>query len=274
MAGGDGGKEQGNVRVEDAPPRERVEAYIENVAHALDRLDHGEAQPPGEPRARSLVELARAYLSDARYYLEHGDTFTALAAIAYAEGLIDALRHLGHIKGLEWLPTSSLLARPKVLVAGTFDIIHPGHIELLRQAWRRGRVHVIVARDKTVERLKGRPPVVPEQQRLETVAAIRYVHAARLGSTRDMLEPILEIRPDIILLGPDQWADENWLAEQLSKHGLHPRIERLPEKKQCPLCSSSQIIERAARLLAANNSCNKHHRGRASRQTAGGEAKN
>ena len=222
---------------EQPEPRRRVEAYILNVEQALERV----REDTLPPRGRHILRLVRDYVSDARYYLENGDVFTALADIAYAEGLLDALRWLG-LADIEWKPLTSLLKRPKVLVAGTFDIIHPGHIELMRQAWLRGTVYAVVARDKTVEKIKGRKPIIPEQQRLEVVSAIRYVSNAILGSTRDVLDPIREIRPDIILLGPDQWASEQWLKETLEREGINARIERLPEKKQCPLCSTTSII--------------------------------
>ncbi len=228
--------------MESLDPRKRVQAYIENVELALEKL--GELE---EPYAR-LTRLARMYAEDARYYLEKGDVFTALACIAYAEGLVDALRHLG-VARIEWEPLSKLLERPRVAVAGTFDILHPGHIHLLREAWKRGRVYVIVARDETVERMKGRPPVVPEEQRLAVVSAVRYVAEARLGDKKDYLKPIEEIRPHIVLLGPDQWPDEARLEEELRMRGVDARVERLPERIECPLCSSTRIACRAARLL-------------------------
>jgi FAD synthetase len=237
-------------RLEEAPPEERVRAYIENVALALDQVREKERGQGGlDERARRLVELAAAYLDDARYYLEEKkDAFTALACIAYAEGLIDALRWLGMVEA-EWRPTSSLLERPRVLVAGTFDIIHPGHVELFRQAWLRGRVYAVVARDESVRRFKKREPIVPETQRLETVQAIRYVYKAVLGSTRDVLDPIREIKPHIILLGPDQWASEDWLRQRLKEEGIEAQVERLPEKKKCPLCSTTAIACRAAKVV-------------------------
>ncbi len=232
-------------RIEETPPEERTRAYIENVALLLETID---ASSLG-PAHRRLLDLARAYLDDARYYLEERhDPYTALACIAYAEGLIDALRHLGMLNA-EWRPTSSLLERPKVLVAGTFDLLHPGHVELLRQAWLRGHVYVVVARDETAQRIKKRPPVVPEQQRLETVQAIRYVHKAVLGSKKDILDPVREIKPDLILLGPDQWVQEEWLRRRLQEEGIEARVERLPEKKQCPLCSSTSIACKAAETV-------------------------
>ena len=224
------------------PLGRRVEAYIENVERALERLGS-----PSDPRVSRVVELARAYVSDARYYLEKGDAETALAAIAYAEGLLDALRWLG-LARFEWEPLSKLLSRPVVAVAGTFDILHPGHVELLRFAHSLGRVYVIVSRDVNVRRFKGRDPIVPEEQRLRVVSAVRYVHSAALGDVEDVVRPIAELRPDIVVLGPDQWADEDWLRARLEERGVSAKIVRMPERVECPLCSVTEI---ACRVLEA-----------------------
>lgn len=217
--------------------RGRVEAYILNVEQALAKLEIV------DEKSKQLVELSKDYLSDARYYLEKGDTFTALACIAYAEGLLDALARLGMVK-LSWEPLSKLLSRPRVFVAGTFEIIHPGHIELLRRAWEKGRVYVVVSRDTNAERYKKRKIIIPEDQRLIIVSAIRYVHKAMLGDREDILKPLEEIKPDIILLGPDQKVDTEWLKNKLHERGINAKIERLEKKLECPLCSTSKIIEK------------------------------
>ncbi|MFX1355154.1 MAG: adenylyltransferase/cytidyltransferase family protein, partial [Promethearchaeota archaeon] len=95
--------------------------------------------------------------------------------------------------------------KKKVLIAGTFDIIHPGHIFLINEAAKMGDVYVIVATDKNRKLYSGEAPVIPEQQRLEVVRSIKNVREARLGRhDNDTLKTVEEINPDIILLGPDQ----------------------------------------------------------------------
>ena len=221
--------------------KQRVQAYIENVEQALQQLASRRLEKPYV----KLVELAKLYVDDARYYLEKGDTFTALACIAYAEGLIDALRWLG-IADFEWKTLTALLSRPKVVVAGSFELLHPGHIELLKRAWELGRVYVIVARDANVEKFKGRPPLVPEKQRLQVVSAVRYVSKAVLGSDRDVVEPLKALKPDIILLGPDQWVDEAWLEKRLKEERIPAKIVRLKKRFECNYCSTTKI---ACRIL-------------------------
>lgn len=48
-----------------------------------------------------LIELARAYLQDAKYYRDKNQLEVSLASIAYCEGILDALRILGMVK-FEW----------------------------------------------------------------------------------------------------------------------------------------------------------------------------
>ncbi len=223
---------------------EKVRCYIENVKLALTQLE-GKVL---SDQIKKVVDLVRCYVSDAEYYLNRGCSDVALACIAYAEGLLDALRLLG-LAEFSWRSITELSSRPKVFVAGTFELLHPGHIYLLRKAYEIGQVHVVIARDVNVARLKGREPIVPEEQRLEVIRSIRYVSTARLGSLHNFFEPLLEIKPDIILLGPDQDVDESKLTRYLEERGVTPpKILRLNEKyNRFPLCSSSKIIAEVIR---------------------------
>jgi len=115
--------------------------------------------------------------------------------------------------------------KKKVLIAGTFDLIHPGHIFLINEAAKMGDVYVVVATDRNREKYSGETPIIPEAQRLEVVKNIKNVKSARLGrSDNDTLKTVEEINPDIILLGPDQKYDINTLKEGLDQKGLN-RIE-------------------------------------------------
>lgn len=92
----------------------------------------------------------------------------------------------------------------KVLVFGTFDLLHPGHRFVLDAAGKRGELYVVVARDRTVERIKGRLPVHDEVERVSRVRAAAPAATVMLGSGNDFLEPVRAVRPDLIVLGYDQ----------------------------------------------------------------------
>ena len=96
-----------------------------------------------------------------------------------------------------------------VLATGVFDIIHPGHLKFLQESKKLGgpkaRLVVVVARDKTVIKRKGRRPVIPEQSRREMVAALKPVDKAILGREEaDYLGILRKIKPDVVSVGYDQ----------------------------------------------------------------------
>jgi FAD synthetase len=49
-------------------------------------------------RVKAVVDEAKRYLEDAKYYLANGRFETSLASVAYCEGLLDALRMLGYVE--------------------------------------------------------------------------------------------------------------------------------------------------------------------------------
>jgi len=130
----------------------------------------------------------------------------------------------------------------KVLVFGTFNGLHEGHKNFFEQARKYGGyLTVVVGRDSTVLKMKGKAPKFNEQERLKAVQGSGLVDEARLGNEAapgEKLDPykvVEEIKPDIICLGYDQTFFADKLAEELPKRGLgHIKIYRLkafkPEK--------------------------------------------
>jgi FAD synthetase len=113
--------------------------------------------------------------------------------------------------------------RMKVLVFGTFDYLHPGHLFVLKEASKRGELWAVVARDRNVEKLKGRLALQTEDERKKAVGeAIPAIHAV-LGDATDFLAPVREIKPDLILLGYDQA-----LPPGVKESDLPCEVERLP----------------------------------------------
>lgn len=131
----------------------------------------------------------------------------------------------------------------RVVATGTFDIIHPGHIRFLEEAKKLGdELIVIVAREKNV---RHKPkPIIPEEQRRRVVEALKPVDRAILGDEHDMFKPIMELKPDIIVLGYDQHFDEKKLENELRKRGLNTKVVRIKVKEECEFCSSTRIIKR------------------------------
>lgn len=133
--------------------------------------------------------------------------------------------------------------RKTVLVGGTFEIVHPGHIFFLNKAKEFGDyLVVVVARDSTVRKMK-RPPVVPEDQRLKVIASLKPVDNALLGREQeDILEIVKEIKPDVIVLGPDQVHDIKDLQSRIRALGLRIDLKKIETREKKPLYSVKEII--------------------------------
>ena len=92
----------------------------------------------------------------------------------------------------------------RVLIFGTFDGLHPGHHFVIDKARSRGDVTVVVARDRNVDRIKGRMARQPEEERAEAIRRAYPDVTVILGDSVDFLAPLRTVKPDLILLGYDQ----------------------------------------------------------------------
>ncbi len=118
-------------------------------------------------------------------------------------------------------------SHPKqVMIFGAFDIIHPGHLYLIKQAAQLGKVIAVIARDKTIVKIKGKKPYFTEQQRKENLAKLKITEKVILGDEKDPYLIIEKIKPDIILLGTDQKIFVKELNSQLKKRRLNIKIKR------------------------------------------------
>lgn len=111
----------------------------------------------------------------------------------------------------------------KVLVFGTFDLLHEGHRFVFAEAAKRGDLHVVVARDANVATIKGRFPVHDEETRAANVRAAAPGATVLLGDGADFLAPVRAVRPDLIVLGYDQT-----LPPGVRENDLPCPVERLP----------------------------------------------
>ena len=122
----------------------------------------------------------------------------------------------------------------KSMAFGSFDILHEGHLHYLKEAKSYGDyLVVIVARDKNIEKFKGKKPRHNENQRLENIKKLDFVDKAVLGHKDDILEVLEEYKPNFICLGYDQKTiDEVKLKQELEKRNLKASVVRLKPYKE------------------------------------------
>ncbi|MGA9101267.1 adenylyltransferase/cytidyltransferase family protein [Aeromicrobium sp.] len=88
--------------------------------------------------------------------------------------------------------------------SGVFDMFHVGHLNLLRRARAHCRQLVVgVASDEYVERLKGYPPVVPCDERIDIITALGIVDQVVIDRDADKTLVWQQIPFDVIFKGSD-----------------------------------------------------------------------
>ncbi|MGQ0648677.1 MAG: D-glycero-beta-D-manno-heptose 1-phosphate adenylyltransferase [Gemmatimonadaceae bacterium] len=92
-----------------------------------------------------------------------------------------------------------------VFTNGVFDLLHPGHIDLLRHARSHGDALIVgLNTDVSVRRLKGLGrPVRREAERAFVLAALSMVDAVTLFAEATPLELMLALEPDVVVKGGD-----------------------------------------------------------------------
>ncbi|HEX5071648.1 MAG TPA: D-glycero-beta-D-manno-heptose 1-phosphate adenylyltransferase [Gemmatimonadaceae bacterium] len=96
-----------------------------------------------------------------------------------------------------------------VFTNGVFDLLHPGHVDVLLGARARGDVLVVgLNSDASVKRLKGPDrPVRSEGERAYVLAALEAVDAVTLFEQDTPLELVQLLQPDVIVKGGDYSPD-------------------------------------------------------------------
>ncbi len=89
-------------------------------------------------------------------------------------------------------------------VPGVFDMFHVGHLNIVRQAREQCDYLIVgVVADDVVEGIKGRAPVVPLDERIEIVAALRDVDEVVVDEHADKFDAWHELHYDVIFKGDD-----------------------------------------------------------------------
>lgn len=132
------------------------------------------------------------------------------------------------------------------MVFGTFDGLHPGHESLFAQAREHGDwVIVVVARDRTVQEVKGRPPLRDEADRIAALLGHELVNDVVLGYEEDKMQVIHDHDPQVILLGYDQ---ETYVEKVLELHdGGERNFVIVWAKPFYPHIYKSSIIDKDSR---------------------------
>ena len=125
---------------------------------------------------------------------------------------------------------------------GTFDMFHIGHLNLIRNAKRHCDYLIVgVNKDELVESYKNKRPIIPLEERVEIVRAIRYVDEVIATDTLDKTKIWEKVHFDEIYIGDDWKGNERWEKTGKEMEQLGAKLVFLPYTKDT---SSTMLREK------------------------------
>jgi cytidyltransferase-like protein len=140
-------------------------------------------------------------------------------------------------------PFPAVPGRKKVVVTGSYDWFHSGHVRFFEEVSAYGDLYVIVGHDANIRLLKGEGhPLVPEAERCYLVGSIKYVKQALITSGHGWLDADPEIRrlqPDIYAVNED--GDRGGKREYCEKTGIQYLVLKRTPAPGLPRRSSTDL---------------------------------
>jgi len=100
-----------------------------------------------------------------------------------------------------------------IYTGGTFDLLHPGHLNFLRTCRRLGEVTVSLNSDEFIDEYKGQAPVLSYDERREMLLALPAVsNVIENTGGADSKIAILAVAPNVIAIGSD-WARRDYYSQ-------------------------------------------------------------
>jgi rfaE bifunctional protein nucleotidyltransferase chain/domain len=128
-----------------------------------------------------------------------------------------------------------------VFTNGCFDLLHRGHVHVLRQAKAQGDILIVgINSDQSIKTIKGAArPILPETNRVKLIAAMEMVDYVVLFDDPDPYRLIDAIKPSVLAKGGDWSMDKIVGADIVTEHG--GKISIIPYLQGF---STTEIIER------------------------------
>jgi cytidyltransferase-like protein len=143
----------------------------------------------------------------------------------------------------EPLPAPCTPGKRKVIVSGSYDWLHSGHIRFLEEASGYGDLYVVVGHDANIRLLKGAGhPLLPETERRYVVGSIKYVRQALISTGNGWLDADPEVRrlkPDIYVVNED--GDQGGKREYCEKLGIEYLVLKRIPAPGLPRRSSTEL---------------------------------
>ena len=135
-------------------------------------------------------------------------------------------------------------------VNGSFDLLHAGHLHILREASRQGDTLLVgLNSDASIRSYKGSDrPLIPQAQRAEMLLALRFVDYVHIFDESEPMPFLEEVRPDVHVNGAE-YGEDCIEAAVVKRYGgrihLVDRIGGL---------STSQLVAQLSAVTATSSS--------------------
>jgi cytidyltransferase-like protein len=147
------------------------------------------------------------------------------------------------LKGFSEPEPPSASGRKKVVVTGSFDWFHSGHVRFLEEVSALGDLYVIVGHDANIRLLKGEGhPLLPQAERRYVVGSIRFVKQALISTGEGWLDAdpeIKKLRPDIYAVNED--GDKGGKREYCKNNGIEYLVLKRTPAPGLPKRSSTDL---------------------------------
>ena len=118
----------------------------------------------------------------------------------------------------------------RIIVNGSFDIIHLGHIRLLQHAksFPNAYVYVLIDSDRRIKQLKGKDrPINTEYERASLLAELKSVDRVDVFDTdEELVNLIRDYKPDIMVKGSDYKGKPIIGSEFCKEIKFYDRLEK------------------------------------------------
>lgn len=132
----------------------------------------------------------------------------------------------------------------KIVVNGTFDILHVGHISLLQYAksWPNSYVLVLIDSDRRIKQLKGKDrPINNEYERATLLNELKSVDRVEIFDTdQELVNYIKDYQPDIMIKGSDyinkpiigqEYCKQIIFYDRLTKYSSTSKIQSITNRR-------------------------------------------
>jgi cytidyltransferase-like protein len=140
-------------------------------------------------------------------------------------------------------PLSSAAGRKKVVVTGSYDWFHSGHVRFFEEASTLGELYVVVGHDANLRLLKGEGhPLLPQEERRYLAGSIKYVKQALISTGEGWLDAgpeIQRLKPDIYAVNED--GDRGGKREYCDQHGIQYLVLKRAPAPGLPRRSSTHL---------------------------------